>query len=432
MISRYPTKRMREIWNEENSFNLWLNIEIAACIAWNKIGIIPDSDLEKIKKAKFDISKYNKWFEETKHDLISFTRAISENLGDESRWIHHGLTSNDVKDTSLSLQITQSLDVISSSLDELKNVLKKRAVELKYTPCVGRSHGIHAEPMSFGLKLALWWDEIDRHKKRIKDVKNFASVGMMAGPVGTHASIPPEIEEIVCKELGLAPAPVTNQVIQRDRHADVMQRLALIASSLDKFATEIRSLQRTEIGEVQEPFGKPGFVSTGSSSMPHKRNPELSERISGIARVIRSNSIVALENIPLWNERDISHSSAERITIPDSFLATDYIIQTFKNIISEMSVYPEKMKENLNKGGGIVFSEKVMLSLVEKGVPRIDAYELVQSAAMKSIDEGESFKVLIQSNLLINEKLSKDEIDTLFDHDYYLQFIDDIYGRLGF
>ena len=432
MISRYTTKRMREIWNEENSFNLWLNIEIAACIAWNKIGIIPDLDLEKIKKAKFDISKYNKWFEETKHDLISFTRAISENLGDESRWIHHGLTSNDVKDTSLSLQITQSLDVISSSLDELKNVLKKRAVELKYTPCVGRSHGIHAEPMSFGLKLALWWDEIDRHKKRIKDVKNFASVGMMSGPVGTHASIPPEIEEIVCKELGLAPAPVTNQVIQRDRHADVMQRLALIASSLDKFATEIRSLQRTEIGEVQEPFGKPGFVSTGSSSMPHKRNPELSERISGIARVIRSNSIVALENIPLWNERDISHSSAERITIPDSFLATDYIIQTFKNIISEMSVYPEKMKENLNKGGGIVFSEKVMLSLVEKGVPRIDAYELVQSAAMKSIDEGESFKVLIQSNLLINEKLSKDEIDKLFDHDYYLQFIDDIYGRLGF
>jgi Adenylosuccinate lyase len=245
--------------------------------------------------------------------------------------------------------------------------LKKPSVELKYTPCVGRSHGIHAEPMSFGLKLALWWDEIDRHKKRIKDVKNFASVGMMSGPVGTHASIPPEIEEIVCKELGLAPAPVTNQVIQRDRHADVMQRLALIASSLDKFATEIRSLQRTEIGEVQEPFGKPGFVSTGSSSMPHKRNPELSERISGIARVIRSNSIVALENIPLWNERDISHSSAERITIPDSFLATDYIIQTFKNIISEMSVYPEKMKENLNKGGGIVFSEKVMLSLVEKG-----------------------------------------------------------------
>ena len=305
-------------------------------------------------------------------------------------------------------------------------------MELKYTPCVGRSHGIHAEPMSFGLKLALWWDEIDRHKKRIKDVKNFASVGMMSGPVGTHASIPPEIEEIVCKELGLEPAPVTNQVIQRDRHADVMQRLALIASSLDKFATEIRSLQRTEIGEVQEPFGKPGFVSTGSSSMPHKRNPELSERISGIARVIRSNSIVALENIPLWNERDISHSSAERITIPDSFLATDYILQTFKNIISEMSVYPEKMKENLNKGGGIVFSEKVMLSLVEKGVPRIDAYELVQSAAMKSIDEGESFKVLIQSNLLINEKLSKDEIDKLFDHDYYLQFIDDIYGRLGF
>ncbi|MEC7880622.1 MAG: adenylosuccinate lyase [Chloroflexota bacterium] len=432
MISRYTTKKMRDIWDEENSFNLWLEIEIASCIAWNKIGVIPDSDLEKIKKATFDLSKYNEWFEETKHDLISFTRAISETLGDESRWIHHGLTSNDVKDTSLSLQIIQSLDVISASLGELKNSLKNRAIELKYTPCVGRSHGIHAEPMSFGLKLALWWDEIDRHLIRIKDVRNFASVGMISGPVGTHASVPPEIEEIVCKELGLKPAPVTNQVIQRDRHADVMQRLALIASSLDKFATEIRSLQRTEIGEIQEPFGKPGFVSTGSSSMPHKRNPELSERISGIARVIRSNSIVALENVPLWNERDISHSSAERITIPDSFLATDYILQTFKNIISEMTVFPEKMEENLNKGGGIVFSEKVMLSLVEKGVPRKEAYEMVQSAAMKSIDKGENFKVLIQNNNLVKDKLSENEINSLFDLDYYLKFIDDIYGRLGF
>ena len=432
MIPRYTTKRMREIWGEENGFNLWLKIEIAACIAWNKLGIIPDSDLKNIKKATFDISKYIKWFEETKHDLISFTRAISENLGEESRWIHHGLTSNDVKDTALSLQIIQSLDVISTSLDELKNALKIRAIEFKHTPCVGRSHGIHAEPMSFGLKLALWWDETDRHIKRIKEVKKFASVGMISGPVGTHASVPPQIEEIVCKELGLKPAPVTNQIIQRDRHADVMQRLALIASSLDKFATEIRSLQRTEIGEIQEPFGKPGFVSTGSSSMPHKRNPELSERISGLARVIRSNSIVALENIPLWNERDISHSSAERITIPDSFLATDYILQTFKNIINEMSVFPEKMEENLNKGGGIVFSEKVMLSLVEKGVPRKEAYEMVQAAAMKSIDKRENFKVLIQDNNLIKDKLSKSEIDSLFDYNYYLKFVDDIYGRLGF
>lgn len=432
MISRYTTQEMKSIWEEDNGFDLWLKIEIAACIAWNKIGVIPDDDLDKIKKAKFNISLYNKWFDETKHDLISFTRAISEGMGQESRWIHHGLTSNDVKDTSLSLQIIQSLDVITKSLEQLKKSLKRRAIEYKYTPCVGRSHGIHAEPMSFGLKLALWWDETDRHLQRIKEVKKFASVGMLSGPVGTHASIPPQIEEIVCKELGLTPAPVSNQVIQRDRHADVIQRLALISSSLDKFATEIRSLQRTEISEVQEPFGKPGFVSTGSSSMPHKRNPELSERICGLARVIRGNSIASLENIPLWNERDISHSSSERIIIPDSFLLTDYILQTFKSIIDEMLVFPEKMKENLNKGGGVVFSEKVMLNLVEKGVPRKDAYEMIQDVALKSIDNEGNFKVLIQNNELVKNNLSKEDIDSLFDHSYYLRFVDDIYKRLHF
>mgnify|MGYP003325668224 FL=1 len=326
MITRYTTEGMRPIWLEKNSFDIWLDVEIAACVAWNKHGVIPDNELQKIKKAKFSLDSYNKWFGETKHDLISFTRSVSESLGDEGRWIHHGLTSNDVKDTALSIQMSQAVDVIEKSLISMMSALKDKAIKYKMLPCVGRSHGVHAEPMSFGLKLALWWDETNRHLIRIQELKKIVKVGMISGPVGTHASIPPEIEETVCEELGLKPAPVSNQVIQRDRHADVMQRLALIASSLDKFATEIRSLQRTEIGEVQEPFGKPGFVSTGSSSMPHKRNPELSERISGLARVIRSNSLASLENIPLWHERDISHSSSERIIIPDSFLATDYII----------------------------------------------------------------------------------------------------------
>ena len=432
MITRYTTKEMRSIWDENNSFDIWLDVEIAACVAWNKYGIIPDNDLKMIKKAKFSLDSYNKWFDETKHDLISFTRSVSESLGDEGRWIHHGLTSNDVKDTALSIQMSQAVDVIEKSLILMMSALKKKALKYKKLPCVGRSHGIHAEPMSFGLKLALWWDETNRHLTRIKELKKIVKIGMISGPVGTHASIPPEIEETVCEELGLQPAPVSNQIIQRDRHADVMQRLALIASSLDKFATEIRSLQRTEIGEVQEPFGKPGFVSTGSSSMPHKRNPELSERISGLSRVIRSNSIVSLENIPLWHERDISHSSSERIIIPDSFLATDYIIEVFTSIIEEMSVFPDKMKENLNKGGGIVFSEKVMLSLVEKGILRKDAYELVQEAALTSIDSKKDFKLLIKKNQLIRDTLSTEEIESLFDHNYYLRFIDKIFERLDF
>tara|TARA_B100001105_G_scaffold50986_1_gene38440 strand:+ start:1174 stop:2472 length:1299 start_codon:yes stop_codon:yes gene_type:complete len=432
VIPRYTTKKMKKVWEEEHAFDLWLKIEIATCVAWNKKGVIPDRDLEKIKKSKFSISSYNKWFDKTKHDLIAFTRSISESLGDESRWIHHGLTSNDIKDTALNIQMGEGLEIIESSLKNLMKALKDKAIEHKFTPCVGRSHGIHAEPMSFGLKLALWWDEINRHLKRINDVKDVVAIGMLSGPVGTHASIPPEIEEWTCKELGLKTAPVSNQIIQRDIHADVIQKLALISSSLDKFATEIRALQRTEIGEVQEPFGKPGFVSTGSSSMPHKKNPELSERICGLARVVRSNSLVAMENMPLWHERDISHSSAERIIIPDSFLLTDYILSTFSNIIKEMTVFPEKMKDNLNKGGGIVFSEKVMLSLVEKGILREKAYEIVQDAAHKSMDSEGNFRALIENNEIVKKTLSGDEIASLFDQDYYLRFVEDIFKRLDF
>ena len=432
MIDRYTTEQMKKVWSENNTFHLWLKIELATCVAWNKLNIISDSELAKLKKAKFDQNLYDKIFNETKHDMISFTRSISEALGDESRWIHHGLTSNDVKDTCLSIQITESLKIIKESLTSLKNSLKKRSLEFKHTPCVGRSHGIHAEPMTFGLKLALWYQEIQRHLSRIDEVSKFSSVGMISGPVGTHATVPPQIEEIVCNELGLSAAPVTNQIIQRDRHADVLQRLALIASSLEKFSTEIRSLQRTEINEIQEPFGEPGFVSTGSSSMPHKRNPELSERICGIARVIRGNSNTALENMPLWNERDISHSSAERIIIPDSFLATDYIINTFESVINGMKVNTQNMKKNLNLTGGLIFSEKIMLTLVEKGILRKDAYEMIQSSAIESMDKDIDFKEVLKNKSIISQNLNQDEIESMFETDYYLKYIDQIFERLDF
>ena len=432
MIDRYTTEQMKKVWSEKNTFHLWLKIEIATCVAWNKLNVISDAELAKLKKAKFDQNLYNNFFNETKHDMISFTRSVSESLGSESRWIHHGLTSNDVKDTCLSIQVTESLKIIKESLTSLENSLKNRCLEFKYTPCVGRSHGIHAEPMSFGLKLALWHQEIQRHLLRIEEVLKFASVGMISGPVGTHATVPPKIEEIVCDELGLYPAPVTNQIIQRDRHADVLQRLALIASSLEKFSTEIRSLQRTEINEIQEPFGEPGFVSTGSSSMPHKRNPELTERICGIARVIRGNSNAALENIPLWNERDISHSSAERIIIPDSFLATDYIINTFESVIKGMKVNTQNMERNLNLTGGLIFSEKIMLTLVEKGVLRIDAYETIQSSAIESMDKNVDFKKVLKNKPLVKENLNEDEIESMFETDYFLKYIDQIFERLNF
>ena len=430
MIDRYTTEKMKKVWGEDKTFELWLKIEIAACVAWNKLGVISDLELNKIKKAKFDKDLYNKIFNETKHDMISFTRSISNSLGEEGRWIHHGLTSNDVKDTSLSIQIKESLEIIKDSLEILLVSLKKRSIEFKYSPCVGRSHGIHAEPMSFGLKIALWHEEIRRHIERVDQVINISSVGMISGPVGTHATVPIEIEETVCMELGLKPAPITNQIIQRDRHADVLQRLALIATSLEKFSIEIRSLQRTEINEVQEPFGEPGFVSTGSSSMPHKRNPELTERICGISRVIRSNSYSALENMPLWNERDISHSSAERIIIPDSFLASDYIINTFYKVISGMKVNEENMLKNLNLTGGLIFSEKIMLSLVEKGVQRKEAYEMIQSASIESMDKEIDFKDVIKNNDMIKKNLNDLEVELLFDTEYFLKYVDQIFKRL--
>jgi len=431
VIPRYARPEMNAIWSEDNAFDLWLQVEIAASQAWTDQGVVPAEDMAKIRHAKFDRSAYDRWFDETKHDIVSFTRAVGESLGTESRWVHHGLTSNDVKDTALSMQLTQSCDLLDRGLVELLNALQSQAIKYKNTPCIGRSHGIHAEPMSFGMKLALWFAEMNRNRERLAGARKRVAVGMLSGPVGTFASVPPVIEESVCQQLDLSPAEISNQVIQRDRHAEYVQVLALIAATLDKMATEIRGLQRTEVREVEEPFGKPGYVTKGSSSMPHKRNPELSERICGLARFIRGHSITALENVALWHERDISHSSAERMILPDASLGLDYIMSLMTGIITDMVVHEDRMMQNLESTRGLIFSPRVMLLLVEYGVDRDDAYDAVQRNAMKSWDEELDFRVLVKADPVVSEKVSAEALDGLFDYNFYLGHVDHIYSRVG-
>ena len=422
---------MNAIWSEDNAFDLWLQVEIAASEAWTDQGVVPAEDMAKIRHAKFDRSAYDRWFDETKHDIVSFTRAVGESLGTESRWIHHGLTSNDVKDTALSMQLTQSCDLLDRGVVELLNALQSQAIKYKTTACIGRSHGIHAEPISFGMKLALWFAEMNRNRERLAGARKRVAVGMLSGPVGTFASVPPVIEESVCEQLNLSPAEISNQVIQRDRHAEYVQVLALIAATLEKMATEIRGLQRTEVREVEEPFGKPGYVTKGSSSMPHKRNPELSERICGLARLIRGHSITALENIALWHERDISHSSAERMILPDASLGLDYIMSLMTGIITDMVVHEDRMMQNLESTRGLVFSPRVMLLLVEYGVDRDDAYDVVQRNSMKSWDEELDFRELVKTDPVVSEKVSAEVLDDLFDYNFYLGHVDHIYSRVG-
>ena len=422
---------MNAIWSEDNAFDLWLQVEIAASQAWTDQGIVPVEDMAKIRHATFDRNAYDRWFCETKHDIVSFTRAVGESLGKEKRWVHHGLTSNDVKDTALSMQLTQSCDLLDNGVVELLNALQSQAIKYKNTPCIGRSHGIHAEPMSFGMKLALWFAEMKRNRERLAGARKRVAVGMLSGPVGTFASVPPVIEESVCEQLNLSPAEISNQVIQRDRHAEFIQVLSLIAATLDKMATEIRGLQRTEVREVEEPFGKPGYVTKGSSSMPHKRNPELSERICGLARLIRGHSITALENVALWHERDISHSSAERMILPDSSLGVDYMISLMTGIISDMVVHEDRMMQNLESTRGLVFSPRVMLLLVEQGVDRDAAYDAVQRNSMRSWDEELDFRDLIKTDPVVSEKVLVEAIDDLFDYNFYLGHVDHIYGRVG-
>ncbi|MQF84696.1 MAG: adenylosuccinate lyase [SAR202 cluster bacterium] len=431
LIPRYSREKISYIWSDENMYNTWLKVEIATCEAWNELGIIPDKDLEKIKLIQFDMKKYDKYFEETKHDIVSFVKSISENLGEESRWIHHGITSNDVKDTALSLQLIESIDHIDAEINKLMESIKIKAINEISTPIMGRSHGMHAEPMSFGAKLGIFWDELSRHSERFNQSKKRASICMISGPVGSYATVSPKLEKIISKKLGLNPGIITNQIIQRDIHAEYCQNLALLASTLEKLAIEIRHLQRSEVDEAREPFGKEGFVTKGSSSMPHKRNPELSERICGLARVIRSNSSTALQNVPLWHERDISHSSAERVILPDSSIASDYILFLANQIISGLEIKRDNMLRNLDNSNGLIFSPRIMLKLVESGIDKNEAYDLVQTMSMEVLENKKNLKDLCIQNKVISSLISEKEISEIFDYDFYLRFTKEQFRSLG-
>jgi len=428
VIDRYSRPAMKQVWSDENKYLKWLAVELAACEAWTAEGVIPEADMAKLRGAKYNHDRMMELFETTRHDVTAFISSITESMGPEGRWLHLGLTSNDMLDTGLNMQLVEAGALLQTELDRAIAALAVKAIEHKDTLAMGRTHGVHAEPMTMGLRFALWWDELQRQKERLTAAIEGLRVGMISGAVGTHATVPPSIEDKVCRELGLKVAKISNQVIQRDRHAHFMSTLALIAASLEKFATEIRALQRTELHELEEPFGQ---GQTGSSSMPHKRNPELSERICGLARLIRGNANTALENVALWGERDISHSSAERIILPDSCLALDYILSIFSRVIEGLRVFPDRMMENIESSRGLIFSQRVLLALVDKGLGREEAYKIVQTNSSRSWEEGLDFRDLLRTDRLAGEHLSKKELDELFDYGYYTRYVDDTFARLG-
>ena len=428
MIERYSRPRMKAVWSDENKYGKWMQVELAVCEAWTEAGVIPLEDMQALRRARYNHARMEEIFERTRHDVTAFLQSVTEGLGDEGRWLHLGMTSSDMLDTALSLQMVEAGQLLKEGLESLSEAIKSQALAHKDTAMMGRTHGVHAEPITFGLKLALWWDEVRRHRERLDQAIESVRVGKISGAVGTHATIPPDVEEKVCSRLGLETAPVSSQIIQRDRHAHFVTTLALIAASLEKFATEIRSLQRTEVREAEEPFGA---GQTGSSSMPHKRNPELSERVCGLARLIRGHSITALENVALWHERDISHSSAERLIIPDSCLALDYILDIFTGVVKGLRVHPERMRENMESARGLLFSQRTMLALVEKGLPRERAYSIVQRHAMPSWDEGLDFRELVKADPEVNSRLSPEELEDIFDYSYYLRYVDETFQRVG-
>ena len=428
MIKRYSRPQMEKVWSDENKFNKWLEVEIAVCDAWAEIGVVPREAIPKIKLARCNMKRMDEILKETHHDMTAFLGSVAESLGDESRFIHLGLTSSDIIDTALSLQMVEAAEILIQDIKELVSTLAYKAMEHKYTVMVGRTHGVHAEPITFGLKLAIWVEEMRRNLQRLTEAKRIITVGKISGAVGTYATVPPEIEQKACHKLGLAPAPVSTQIIQRDRHAQFMTALAITAGSLEKFATEIRGLQRTEVGEAGEPFGT---GQTGSSAMPHKRNPELCERICGLARLIRGYALTSLENIALWHERDISHSSTERILLPDSCLVLDYCLAIFTNVIKGLEVYPQRMKKNIELTKGLVFSQRVMLALIDKGLSRQKAYHLVQRNAMKAWEGNKNFRTLLKADAEVKDTLSPEELEALFDYQYYLRHVDEVFERLG-
>ena len=429
MISRYTREEMANIWTEENKFRAWLEVEILAAEAWAEIGEIPMDEVKQLRpNAKIDIDRIKEIEAETRHDVVAFTRQISETLGPEKKWVHYGLTSTDVVDTAQGYLIKQANDVIENDLNEFLDVLKEKANEHKYTLMMGRTHGIHAEPTSFGIKLALWYEEMKRNLERFKFAREDIEVGKMSGAVGNFANIPLEIEEYVCKHLGLDYARVSTQTLQRDRHAHYISTLALIATSVEKFAVEVRHLQRSEVREVEEAFRK---GQKGSSAMPHKRNPIGSENVTGIARVIRGYVTTAFENVPLWHERDISHSSAERIMLPDVTIALNYMLNRFKNIIKNLVVFEDNMKNNIEQSYGLVNSQRVMLGLIDKGLSREAAYDLVQPRAMEAWENKKALQPLIESDEEITKHLSQEDIDDAFDNKHYLKSVDRIFERVG-
>ena len=435
MIERYTLPEMAAIWSEQHKTDTWLQVELLACEGWAREGVIPQEAMEKIRQADYNLLRMHEIEKETHHDVISFLRSIQEQLGPEGRFIHLGLTSSDVLDTGLAAQIKEAGQLLAASLSQLVEAVVKVALEHKYTLMAGRSHGIHAEPITFGLKLALWVDELRRHQQRLTAALEQIAVGKISGAVGTHATIPPQIEEFVCEQMGLGVAPISSQIVQRDRHAHFMTTLALIGSSLEKMAQEIRHLQRTELSEAFEPFGS---GQQGSSAMPHKRNPELCERVCGLARVLRGFAVTAMENVALWHERDISHSSAERIIIPDGCTLLHYILHIFTRVISGLDVDPERMLTNLNMTGGLVFSQRILLALIDKGVGRQEAYKMVQRNAKKVW--GMASKGMIQEPALLNalsndpevaSYLSRQELEELTSTDYYTRYIDTSFKRIG-
>lgn len=429
MIDRYTTSEMEEVWSEDNKFKRWLDVEIYALEALSKLGKVPEDDLEKIKEnASFDVERIKEIEALTRHDVIAFVNCVSESLGPEKRYLHYGLTSSDVVDTAMSALIKEAVEIIEKELQEFIEVLKGMAIRHKETVMVGRTHGVHAEPTTLGVKFALFYAEMKRNEERLKRAKESISAGKISGAVGTYANVPPYVEEYVCERLGLSPAPVSTQILQRDRHAELMCTLAIIGGSLDKLATEIRGLQKSETRELEEPFYK---GQKGSSAMPHKKNPVVCERISGLVRSLRGNAQAALENQPLWHERDISHSSVERIIIPDSTIVTHYILRQAKRIVKDLQVNYHRMEKNINETYRLIFSQQVLLKLIDKGLTRDDAYVMVQKSAMKAWEEEKDFLEILKKENNILEHLSEDELEECFEPTYHLKNIENIFNRLG-
>jgi adenylosuccinate lyase len=429
MIARYTRKEMGKIWSEENKFRLWLEIEILACEAQAQLGHVPKEAVSKVReRARFDVHRIEEIEKETKHDVIAFLTNVAESVGPESRYIHLGMTSSDILDTALAIQMRQAGELLLEDLHRLKEILGRRAKEFKHTVMVGRTHGIHAEPTTFGLKLALWYDETNRNIARIQKAIDTVSYGQISGAVGTYGHLDPSVERYVCEKLGLKSAPISSQVLQRDLHAEFLSTLAIIGSSLEKSATEIRHLQKTEVLEAEEYFSK---GQKGSSAMPHKRNPITCERVAGLSRVLRGNALAAMENVALWHERDISHSSVERVIIPDSCILADYMLTTFSDIVDRLLVYPENMKKNLELTNGLIFSESVLLALTEKGWNREDAYRVVQSAAMEVWQTKQDFKEVLKKDKEMKNVFKDGEIDELFDLKKNLKQVDYIFERVG-